>query len=151
METEITIENLQKRISLNPTRTIRTIKKILEFEGVKGDALSFVFVSDRKIKSLNHQFLKRDHPTDVLAFDLTGVTRLKRRPKGRIRKINGEVIISTDTVIRNAKIFGTRPHQELNLCIVHGILHLLGYDDHKASDVKRMRRRERVLLNLIRS
>jgi len=64
-------------------------------------------------------------------------------------KIVGEIIISSDTVSRNSKIYQTTPQEELELCLIHGVLHLLGFDDHAASDVKQMRKKEKELLGLI--
>jgi probable rRNA maturation factor len=104
--------------------------------------LSLAFVSDRTIRSLNRRFLKRNHVTDVLAFDY--------REKGkRAKRLEGEVIISTDTAVRQARKFGTGVKQELTLYIIHGILHLLGYDDHRPKDIKRMRAKEQKILKTL--
>ena len=102
-----------------------------------------VFVTDSQIKSLNKKFLKRRYTTDVLAFDLSS----KESPARR-KNIEGEIIISADTAIKNARIFQTSPHRELVLYIIHGILHLLGFDDHRPTDVKQMRKKEIELMKL---
>ena len=151
METQILIANHQKRIPLNPNRITRFIKNILKSKGVLAACLSVVFVTDRKIKALNRKFLKRNHATDVLAFDF-GVDRVRRfrRASRRPKEIYGEIVISTDTVFKNAKIFHTTSRRELDLCVIHGIRHLLGYDVHGAKDIKRMRRKEQELLKLIK-
>ena len=143
---EITIKNLQRRIPVNPHRVKRTVATILCHEGVSQTILSLAFVTDPKIQSLNQKFRKRCHPTDVLAFDLrAGKIGASRKVKG----IEGEIIISTETVFRNSKLYRTTPLQELNLCLIHGILHLLGYDDHGPREIRRMRRKEKELLSLI--
>ena len=101
-----------------------------------------MFTNDFKIKVLNLQYLNRRHATDVLAFDLTN-------PLLKQKKLEGEIVISTDTVKRNARTYGTAAKDELILCVAHGILHLLGCDDHKSSDIKKMRREEKKILSLI--
>ena len=140
METEITITNLQKRIPLNPSQISRFVRKILNEKCRKNFNLSVVFVSDREIRLLNQKYLRRRHVTDVLAFNLS-------EKKSKSGKLCGEIVISTDTVLRNAKIFKTPQRRELFLCVVHGILHLTGFDDHSPKDMKRMHREEEKLLS----
>ncbi|MCK4882238.1 MAG: rRNA maturation RNase YbeY [Candidatus Omnitrophica bacterium] len=121
---------------------------ILRHEGVGLASLSIVFVSRQRIKALNKKFLGRDYTTDVLAFDFTeGNGTLRRAPAGRaIKQITGDIIISTDAALKNARVFGTGLSEELALYVIHGILHLLGFDDHKKPDVEKMRRKEQQLL-----
>ena len=141
MEAEITIRNLSKRTQIKPSQIVRAARKILKLERVRRADLSIVFVTDRKIRVLNKKYLKRDHATDVLAFDL----REKISPKN----IVGEIVISDDTAFRNARLFKTTAKKELLLYVVHGILHLLGFNDHGRKDIARMRKREQRLLKLI--
>lgn len=61
----------------------------------------------------------------------------------------GDIVISTDAVIKNARIYKTTHPQELMLYVVHGILHLLGYDDHAEKDIRRMRKKESELMGLL--
>jgi probable rRNA maturation factor len=95
--------------------------------------------------ALNKKFLGRAYATDVLAFDLTDDIKQDKNPK----EISGEVIISTDAVKKNTKEFQTSYAHELALYIIHGILHLLGYDDHKPADIKKMRNKEQELLGVL--
>jgi len=141
MKTEITIKNLQKRTPISPSKIKQAVKKILRLERVKTANLSIVFVTDRKIKALNKKYLKREHATDVLAFDL----REKPAPK----TITGEIIISADTAVKNSRTFKTSIKKELLLYLAHGILHLLGFDDHKKKDIVRIRKKEEQLLKAI--
>ncbi len=107
--------------------------------------MALVFVSNPKIKALNKKYLKRNHATDVLAFDLSdGALPAKKH-------LQGDIIISTDAVIANARKFKTSLRYELALYIVHGILHLLGYDDHAAKDITRMRKKEQELMEHLNS
>ena len=139
-----TVENLQKAIPLKPKPLIRLAKKILLREKVKDANLSLVFVNTSKIKSLNKKFLKRSYATDVLAFDLG-----KGNPAAKLSLI-GEIIISTDAVLQNAKAYQTTPEKELVLYVIHGILHLLGFDDHGKAKTRLMRKKEAELLRFLR-
>ena len=123
------------------------MQKVLRHEGVSQAILSIAFVTGSQIQSLNKKFLNRGYLTDVLAFDLSteGLARSSRRT---IRQIEGEIVICPATAIKNAAIFKTSPTQELVLYIIHGILHLLGYDDHRPVDIKRMREKEAELMKL---
>lgn len=138
---EIAFENLQKKVSLNPPQILKIAKTILLHEGVEKASLSIVFVTRQRIKALNKKFLHRDYVTDVLAFDSS--------EGGRAKQIAGDIIISTDAVLKNAKVYETTPVRELALYVIHGILHLLGFDDHKPQDIKRMRKKEQELLEYL--
>lgn len=107
--------------------------------------LSVIFVTDRVIRDLNRQFLHEDHPTDVLAFDMREAFPVRDK-RVLLALVDGEIAVSVPTAIRQAKIFGTSPQDELLLYVIHGILHLMGYDDHAAADIKRMRTREQYWL-----
>ena len=155
---EIVFENLQKKVALNPPQILKIVKTILRHEGVDRASLSIVFVSHQRIKALNKKFLGRDYTTDVLAFDLTerkGTAPAspaggRRTPTfGNVKQIVGDIIISTDAVLKNARTYKTELSEELALYVIHGILHLLGFDDHKTRDVKKMRRKEQQLLVLL--
>ena len=152
MKTEISVKNLQKRIPLKPKIIVRAAKKILKAEKVSQATLSLVFVTNAKIKSLNKKYLKRDHTTDVLAFDLNSnafTVQKTRHSKSAKKRISGEIIISTDAAFENSRIFKTSLHKEVLLYVIHGILHLSGYDDHAKNDIEKIRKREKQLLELI--
>ena len=134
---DISIVNLQKKVSLNEKQIITVVRAILRHEKINKAALSFIFVTDSRIKALNKKFLKRAYATDVLAFPGCSCAH---------HGLEGEVIISTDTAMENAGTYQAPLAQEIVLYIIHGILHLLGYDDHKAADIKKMRRKEEELL-----
>ena len=134
---KITIKNFQKKIPVNPNRIKKTILNVLSQEeaGKISGELTICFVNDLKIKELNLKYRHKNSPTDVLAFGM-----LKQGNSGR--KFF-DIIISTDTAIRNAHLFKTRPLYELNLYVVHGILHLLGYADRTPKQRQLMRQKER--------
>ncbi|RYZ99308.1 MAG: rRNA maturation RNase YbeY [Proteobacteria bacterium] len=116
--------------------------------------LSILLTGDAGIRTLNRRWRAKDKATDVLSFpllDLDSLGELGRRAKKNPEQIYpwelGDIVISVDTAKRQAKAHGLTLRQELDLLLVHGILHLLGFDhelgvDHDAT----MRRWERKLL-----
>ena len=97
--------------------------------------VSFAVIDDVRMQALNKQFLAHDYPTDVLAFPLADDPVLL-----------GDVLISADTARREAARRGHPAYHELLLYAVHGVLHLIGHDDHDAAERRRMRRAERETL-----
>ena len=127
----------------------RMAQTVLKAEGVAPPyEISLVFTDSETVKQLNRDYRGVDEPTDVLAFCMLpqkevddsfalppdGVTRL------------GEVIISYPQAVAQAKKQGHSPERELALLIIHGILHLLGYDHEEPEEQSKMRERERELL-----
>ncbi len=145
---EVAVKNLQRKIPLNLAQASKIAKTILLHEGVKKANLSIAFVSSQKIRALNKKFLKREYVTDVLAFDLkgNGVPSKKRR---KVSPVLGDIVISTDAAIQNANDYKSPLAREVVLYIIHGILHLLGYDDHSPRETKRMRKKEQELLGFL--
>lgn len=94
--------------------------------------MSIVFVTDAQIRVLNKKFHHADNATDVLTFDLG---------------VEADVVISADTAIRNAKVFKTTPEYELYLYVIHGILHLLGYNDAAKAQRARMQKIAETILS----
>ena len=142
----IDLQDFQKRYSL-PLRKIKSAARcVFQEEKVKTAQLSVVFVTDSAIRTMNRRFLGRDRPTDVLAFDMSDAGLSYK--KNKARHLEGEVAISLMTAARNAKRFGNSLQEEAVLYVIHGVLHLLGYDDHAEADTARMRRREQELLEI---
>lgn len=111
--------------------------------------LSVVFINDAKMRDINFEFRKKDKPTDVLSFPQYSPREIsgKARPKDVGGTYLGDLVISTETTLRQAKEFGVTVREELLRLIVHGVLHLCGYDHEKvpAKEAQRMRRRERAI------
>ncbi len=136
---ELIINNLQKKIKINQKRIKQVLKKVLTGEGIncKGE-LTLCFINDREMRKLNKKFAGKDNPTDVLAFNID---------RQNDKRLYGDIIVSVDTAIRNAKLFKSTPAYELELYSVHGLLHLLGYKDHSPVKTRIMRRKERKYVN----
>ena len=133
---EVKVENLQTKRRLNRTWIQATCQKILRIENVSSAQLNLIFVSRQRMQAFNKTYLGRSYATDVLAFNLSDDDD----------ELIGDIIISTDAVIQNAKEFATNEADEIVLYIIHGILHLLGYDDHKPKDKQQMRAAEQRIL-----
>lgn len=111
------------KVSLNQLKQI--IKQTLKYEGVLNGELSVVLGDDGLLKRLNKEYRGIDEPTDVLAFEWgqTNQTSLTH-----LTPILGEVIISLDAVLRQAEEYNHSFEKELTILLIHGLLHLLGYD-----------------------
>ena len=142
-KTRVAVENLQKKIPVKLPRVAAIARAVLKYEGVRDATLAIAFVSSRKIRSLNRQYLRRDYVTDVLAFDL--------RDRHRPGEVNGDIAICVDMALRNAKAYQTSLDRELVLYVAHGILHLLGFDDHSPRDIRAMREKEQEILDYLGS
>jgi probable rRNA maturation factor len=109
-------------------------RAVLEGEGVQQARISLAFVDNPTIHRLNKQFLDHDEPTDVLSFPYSG-------PKAKV--LEGELVIGVEVALASASERGHPVELELILYVVHGLLHLCGYDDHSPRDRRVMRQRER--------
>lgn len=107
------------------------MKKILREEKEKEGCINVIFTNDQNILHLNKTYLSHDFYTDVIAFDY-------QEPG----KISGDIYISIDTVKKNAKKYKCRFSIELQRVIVHGLLHLIGYEDKTESGRRKMREKE---------
>ena len=107
--------------------------------GADDAAVAIVLVNDARIKGLNRAFRKQDRPTDVLAFSA------REGPFGDLDSgVLGDVVISTETALRQAEELGHGMDEEILRLLIHGILHLLGYDHERSPrQARRMQSLER--------
>ena len=105
---------------------------VMKHLGCVDKLVSLTFVDDSQIRELNLRFLNRDYPTNVLAFSLA---------EGEFGDINpgaiGDIVISVDTALRDAKMSGIGLDDELAFLVIHGLLHLLGYDHENVSTARK--------------
>lgn len=117
--------------------------------------LNVLFTDDARIREINREYRKKDKATDVLSFPQFTPAEVQGRRKAHdlFNPYLGDLVISTETTLQQAKRFGVTPRQELVRLVVHGVLHLCGYDHEKvpAREAQRMRRRERVIRELVLS
>jgi probable rRNA maturation factor len=139
MVPEISIRNLQRKISVNAVGlekfAARAVRHCLQLRKRKQTDLSklptiFVWlISDRRMSQLHRQFLGETGSTDVLTFQ------------------HGEIFISVETARRQARVFGNSLMRELQLYIVHGLLHLHGFGDRTPAEARKMRRTQEKILS----
>ena len=111
---------------------------VIQSESKKCGDIHFIFCSDDHLLEMNRHFLSHDTYTDILTFPLGTSSET----------LSGEIYISLDRVGENATRFGADPHTELRRVMVHGILHLAGYDDASSAEKQLMRAKEDYYLNL---
>lgn len=111
--------------------TGRWIKSTVGNELKKLGDVNIIFCSDNYILEVNRKYLQHDYFTDIITFDYC---------EGDV--ISGDLFISVDTVRDNSVFYGTEFEAELNRVIIHGILHLAGYDDRTEDEQKNMRSKE---------
>jgi probable rRNA maturation factor len=131
------VSNRQRRIRVSTPRLRATAEAALRALGRADRDVHVSVVNDPAIRRLNSRYLRRRTATDVLAFDLDapGPSRLL-----------GEVIVSADTAKRQARHAGVPVALELDLLVVHGLLHLAGWDDHEPREARLMHERAREIL-----
>ena len=132
----------------HPAGLLRTaINTTLSRHGAPAAQISVALVDDDRIAQLNEHHLGHDDPTDVLSFDLSDRKDADNKKKtGEGAPVEGEIVVSVDTASREAHKLGHSVDAELTLYVVHGTLHLLGYDDGSRADADRMHEMEDVIL-----
>jgi probable rRNA maturation factor len=125
--------NLKKKITIK-----LWIAKVLQLEKKQVGQINFLFTNDEEILKKNIQFLKHNTYTDIITFNYC---------KDKI--INGDIIISIDRVKENAEKFKSDFEEELKRVLIHGVLHLCGYNDKKTADTELMRKKENWALKQI--
>lgn len=114
----------------------RWLKFVAESESKRLGDIAIIFCSDHYILDVNIKYLQHDYFTDIITFDYC---------EGNV--LSGDLFISIDSVRENAAFYQTEFSQELNRVIVHGLLHLIGYDDHTPEDIAVMRAKENYYLS----
>lgn len=118
----------------------RWIKAVAESYGRKVGEIGYMFVDDAKILAVNNNYLGHDYYTDIITFDYDeGDT------------INGDLVISLDTVRTNAAQFGKDYDEELHRVIIHGVLHLCGINDKGPGEREIMEANENKALTLLKA
>lgn len=111
--------------------TSKWLKFVAHSEARRLGDISIIFCSDQYILEVNRKYLNHDYYTDIITFDYC---------EGDL--LSGDLFISVDSVRENAAFYGTAFENELNRVIVHGVLHLVGYDDHTEEEIALMRSKE---------
>lgn len=139
---QISIQNRQKKYRMNRKKVLQWVREILLMQKYQHGEVGLIFVNDRQIQTYNRDYRHKDRPTDVLAFPmLEGIG-------GELHlQFLGDVMISLEMVEKEADLYGRSRPRQLLILLIHGLLHLIGYDHERSPrEAKRMSRRERYIL-----
>lgn len=129
---KVSIASPQEAVPIDYRRMREIVRTVLEGENRPDAEISLAFVDNATIHTLNKRYLNHDEPTDVLSF-----------PLSEGKKLAGELVIGAEVAQAQAVERGHDVQAELALYVIHGLLHLCGYDDHETEDAASMRERER--------
>ena len=131
---KVSIASPQEIVAIDRGRMRETVRAVLDGENVADAEISLAFVDNPTIHRLNQRYLQHDEPTDVLSFPLS---------EANAARLAGELVLGVEVAIEQAANRGHDIQVELSLYVIHGLLHLCGYDDHDDDDRAAMRERER--------
>lgn len=124
---------------IDPQRDKAWIEAVARSYGKSIGELYYYFCSDERLLEINRQRLGHDFYTDIVTFPLTDCETI----------LSSEFCISIDRIKENAETFGRSYESELHRVMIHGVLHLIGFDDHSDEDEKTMREKEEEALKLL--
>ncbi len=139
MPIEVLIADEQESSQLSEPffdRVSSAVQRILIDHQVQDAEISVAIVTDERIHEMNRDYLQHDYPTDVITFPLSDDEQF----------LEGEIVVSIDTAIRESAAMEWSSEEELLLYIVHGTLHLVGFDDQSDEDRLEMKSMERKYL-----
>jgi len=124
----------------DPKKVENWIIKTIETEKCFTGNVTYIFCSDNYLLDVNRKYLNHDYFTDVITFDYV-----------KNSKISGDIFISIDRITENAKIFDVSRENELLRVMIHGVLHLIGYDDQTDEQEEEIHKKEDFYLNIYNS
>jgi probable rRNA maturation factor len=142
------MENRQRRLPVETRKLRRVAERTLDALGFPASELSVLVVGDRTIRRLNRDYLGRDKATNVISFAMQ---------EGEFAELNpdllGDVVISADTAAREAAEGGIPFPDRLAFLLLHGILHLTGFDHERSGEAEaaRMEEKEREIFSLLKT
>ncbi|GAJ04209.1 unnamed protein product [marine sediment metagenome] len=143
---EIQINSQREIPGLKIQKIKRKLERVLRDLVCHDKELSILFTDDKQIAELNNRYLQRKGPTNVLAFPMAG----EPMPKVESAML-GDVAISVDTAMRESKESGETLEYTIDRLLIHGVLHLMGYDHEKsAGEARRMALEEERLMGVVR-
>ncbi len=138
---KISIASPQDVVAIDRALMRQTARTVFEGEDIVDYELSIALVDNPTIHTLNKRDLNHDEPTDVLSFPLS---------EANSRKLSGELVIGVEVARDRAAEMGHDVQAEVCLYVIHGLLHLCGFDDHEDDEATKMRERERHYLKLLK-
>ena len=142
---QISIQNRQKKYRMNRKKVLKWVSEILLMQNYREGEVGIIFVNDRQIQKYNRDYRHKDRPTDVLSFPML------EGPGGHLHpQFLGDVMISLPMVEKEGRLYKRSPARQLLILLIHGLLHLSGYDHERSPrEAKRMDRREKYILRKI--
>ena len=139
------IKNQQKIIPVEAKKIKKAAERILASLRISGYELSVLLLDNKGIRAVNKKYLNRNRPTNVISFSLT---------EGEFGNINphvlGDVVISVEKALEQAETRGTSLEEKLTFLLIHGVLHLVGYDhEKKGSEREKMREKEKEVYKVV--
>lgn len=143
---QISILNKQRKYPIKKEKLLQWTRRVLLFQKMDKAEMGLVFVNNRQIRIYNRDYREKDQATDVLAFPMLEGVGADLHPM-----FMGDVMISLEMVEKEACFYRRKMEDQLLILLIHGILHLLGYD-HERSDGEavKMQRRERFLFKRLK-
>lgn len=136
---QVEITNRQSSHPVPRPLFVEAAQAVLQGEGYPQGEIGIAVVDNREIHTFNQRFLQHDYPTDVITFPLDATESF----------LSGEIMLSAEYAAEEARTHGWKVEEEMTLYVVHGCLHLTGYDDHEEQSRHTMRERERHYLQKI--
>jgi len=162
MEIDIEIANCQDSLEVDSEQLYATAAAVLRDRGVDSAQVSIAVVDDAVIRELENRYHGIDEATDVLSFDMRDEITGESDPSGKtdsdggsgsadesesVPQVDCEIVINAQQALSVAQAGGHEPGAELNLYLVHGLLHQLGFDDRTAAQAEKMHKKEDQLLD----
>jgi len=142
----IRIENRQKKSPINRRQIRSSMARLLRYLGHSDAEVSMLLVDDEGIREINRSYLQRDYSTNVISF------AMREGPYGQLHpQVLGDIVISVETACRQGDKGALSMTESLSFFMIHGLLHLLGYDHEgvDARDIQRMEEKEDELFFLL--
>jgi probable rRNA maturation factor len=136
---QVEVIDRQRAVRIAAAWLERVVRRALARQRIDQAEVCVLLVGDRAMATLHQRWLGLPGPTDVITFDLTDAAT-----DGMLR---GDIAVDTAEAVRAARAHGWPARCEVAYCVIHGLLHLAGFDDHTPADRRAMRARERVLLS----
>ena len=140
------IENQQKKVKLDLRRIRRAVHKLKKALKCADQEISLLFVDNEQIREMNRQYLNRDHATNVISFPL------KEGAYGHINpQVLGDIVISVERAFQDAAAGDLSLDDEIDFLVIHGLLHLLGYnhEGRNEDEAKKMKEKENAVFFLL--
>lgn len=147
---QINIQNSQNHIAIDESQLEEAVCWLLQTEQINRAEISLAIFDNPTVRELNQQYLAHDYDTDVLSFLLECQSDPERQSpeiRGAGKSIEGEVIVSAEMAVAMAEKYQWSAAHELLLYVMHGLLHLCGYDDLSEDELLLMRTREQQIFD----